>query len=51
VGGRDALALGLAPGPQVGKLMEAVERWWIEGDFSADRAACLAELERLARPA
>jgi poly(A) polymerase len=51
VSGRDALALGLKPGPQVGKLIEAVERWWIEGDFSADRAACLAELERLARPA
>ena len=24
-------------------------RWWIEGDFTADRAACLAELDRLAR--
>ena len=51
VSGRDALALGLKPGPQVGKLIEAVERAWIEGDFSADRAACLAELERLARTA
>ena len=28
---------------------EAVEEWWIAGDFTADRAACLAELERLAR--
>jgi poly(A) polymerase len=51
VSGRDALALGLKPGPQVGKLIEAVERWWIAGDFSADRAACLAELDRLARAA
>ena len=51
VSGGDALALGLKPGPQVGALIEAVERWWIAGDFSADRAACLAELERLARTA
>jgi poly(A) polymerase len=51
VSGADALALGLKPGPQVGALLEAVERWWIAGDFSADRAACLAELERLARAA
>ena len=48
VSGADALALGLKPGPQVGALLEAVERWWIAGDFSADRAACLAELKRLA---
>jgi poly(A) polymerase len=48
VGGADALKLGLRPGPRIGKLLEAVERWWIEGGFTADRAACLAELERLA---
>lgn len=51
VSGGDALKLGLKPGPRVGALIEAVERWWIEGDFSADRAACLAELERRARGA
>jgi len=49
VSGGDALKLGLKPGPRVGALIEAVERWWIEGDFSANRDACLAELERLAR--
>jgi poly(A) polymerase len=48
IGGKDALALGLKPGPKVGALIEAVERWWIAGDFSADRDACLAELRRLA---
>jgi poly(A) polymerase len=48
VNGGDALALGLKPGPKVGALLEAVERWWIAGDFKADRAACLAELKRLA---
>jgi poly(A) polymerase len=48
VSGADILKLGLAPGPKVGALMSAVEAWWIAGDFTADRAACLAELERLA---
>jgi poly(A) polymerase len=48
IGGNDALALGLKPGPKVGALIEAVERWWIAGDFLADRDACLAELKRLA---
>lgn len=51
VSGGDALKLGLKPGPKVGAMVEAVERWWIDGDFTADRAACLAELERRARAA
>ncbi len=49
VGGADALKLGLAPGPKVGRLIAALEAWWIERDFAPDRAACLAELERLAK--
>jgi poly(A) polymerase len=49
VSGGDALKLGLKPGPKVGALLDQVERWWIAGDFAADRAACLAELERLAK--
>jgi poly(A) polymerase len=48
VKGADALALGIAPGPRVGELVDEVERWWIEGDFSADRAACLARLREIA---
>lgn len=48
VSGGDALRLGLKPGPRIGALIEAVERWWVAGDFAADRTACLAELERLA---
>ncbi len=51
VSGGDAVKLGLKPGPKIGALIEAVERWWIAGDFQADRAACLAELERLAKEA
>jgi poly(A) polymerase len=49
VSGGDALKLGLKPGPKIGALIEAVERWWIEGDFAADRAACLVELEKRVR--
>jgi poly(A) polymerase len=46
--GRDATALGVAPGPDVGRLLGAVEAWWEEGDYTADRAACLARLKALA---
>jgi poly(A) polymerase len=46
--GRDALELGLPPGPEIGRLMDEVEAWWIDGDFRADRAACLAHLATLA---
>lgn len=41
VKGRDLLALGLPPGPQIGGLMAAVEAWWIDQDFVPDRQACL----------
>jgi len=46
--GADALALGVPPGPRIGALIAAVEEWWIDGDFRADRAACLAKLKELA---
>ena len=46
--GQDALDLGLAPGKRVGELVAAVERWWVESDFRADRAACLAYLKQIA---
>jgi poly(A) polymerase len=47
--GRDALALGVAAGPEVGELLGRVERWWIERDFVPDREACLARLAALVR--
>jgi poly(A) polymerase len=43
---QDALDLGAGPGPALGELMREMERWWIEGDLAAERAACLAELKR-----
>jgi poly(A) polymerase len=48
LGGDDVTGLGIAPGPRVGRLLAAVRRWWEQGDFTADRAACLARLKKIA---
>jgi poly(A) polymerase len=47
IAGRDVTALGIPPGPRIGRLLGAVRSWWEEGDFRADRAACLARLTEL----
>ena len=39
--GADIVKLGVAEGPRIGEILERVESWWIERDFSPDRAACL----------
>jgi len=44
--GRDVTALGIPAGPEVGRLLAAIEAWWEADDFSADRPALLAELKR-----
>jgi poly(A) polymerase len=44
--GADVTALGVPPGPEVGRLLAAIEAWWEAGDFKASRRACLAELKR-----
>jgi poly(A) polymerase len=46
--GRDVIALGIPAGERVGRLLTAVHDWWEDGDFTADRAACLAQLRDLA---
>ena len=48
--GHDVTALGIPPGPRVGRLLGAVRGWWEAGDFTADRAACLQRLRELANP-
>ena len=48
VKGRDAVALGMPEGPAVGDLIDAVEDWWIAGDFRATRKETLARLKELA---
>ena len=45
--GRDVTALGIPSGKRVGELLAAVKKWWEEGDFSADRAACLQRLKEM----
>jgi poly(A) polymerase len=45
--GRDVVALGIPPGERVGHLVDAVRHWWEAGDFTANRAACLAYLQNL----
>lgn len=45
VKGADAQTLGLTRGPKIGRMLKAVEDWWAEGDFKADRDACLEKLK------
>ena len=47
--GADVLALGLPPGPEVGRLLAAVRTWWEGLDFQPDRDACLVRLAGLHR--
>lgn len=46
--GRDLLALGVPAGRRVGEILKQVESWWIDGDFRADRKACLEEARKRA---
>jgi len=36
-------------GPEISRLLKAVESWWIDGGLNAERDACLEELKRRAR--
>jgi len=47
--GRDALALGIPAGPAVGRLLVALEAWWIAEDFRPGREECLAKLAAMAK--
>lgn len=47
VTGADVLAAGAPKGPKVGATLRALEAWWIEGDFAANRDAALAKLKEL----
>jgi poly(A) polymerase len=38
--GRDVMAAGVPQGPDVGRILAAVEDWWVVHDFAADEAAC-----------
>ena len=42
--GRDVLAAGIRPGPEVKAILRDVEAWWRREDFRPDRASCLERL-------
>lgn len=44
--GGDVLERDIARGPAVGEILRAVEAWWVEGAFAADREACLIRLDQ-----
>jgi poly(A) polymerase len=44
--GEDLLKLGILPGPGLGEILREVQDWWIDGDFRADRTACLAKAKQ-----
>jgi poly(A) polymerase len=45
VKGGDVAALGVPPGPEIGRLLAALEAWWEAEDFGPSRDACLVELK------
>jgi poly(A) polymerase/tRNA nucleotidyltransferase (CCA-adding enzyme) len=45
--GRDLLAAGVPAGPELGRLLQRVRQWWLDGGCVADADACRAELARL----
>lgn len=47
LGGADVQALGVAPGPAMGRLLRTAEAWWDAGHCRADRAETLAYLKSL----
>ncbi len=46
--GRDGLAAGILPGPELGRLLAATRAWWLEQGCPPDHAACLDKLRALA---
>jgi len=47
LGGRDVVDAGIERGPALGRLLRALENWWIERDFAPDLAALRARLQQM----
>ncbi len=47
ISGDDLLDRGVKEGHDVGRLLKAVEKWWLSKDLEPDRDACLAHLSTL----
>ncbi len=50
VTGDDILAMGISPGPAVGKCLQEIEERWIEGDFELSRDDLLRALRETQSP-
>jgi poly(A) polymerase len=48
--GREAMAAGVAEGPDVGRVLAAVEGWWLEQDFLPDETALMEKLKSVIGP-
>ncbi len=44
VSGRDLLAAGMSPGPEIGVMLRKLEDWWVASDFQPSRADLLKRL-------
>ena len=49
VDGGDVVALGIAPGPAVGRVLAAMTEWWIAAGFAPTREEALVELSRVVK--
>jgi poly(A) polymerase len=45
--GREAMAAGVAEGPEVGRVLAAVEAWWLEQDFLPDEVALTEKMKNI----
>lgn len=48
VSGSDVIALGIAPGPAVGGILQAFEKWWVGNNFPSDAEQQRTVLKELA---
>ena len=44
--GRDVMAAGVPEGPEVGRVLAAVEAWWLDEDFLPDETRAAGEAEK-----
>jgi poly(A) polymerase len=45
VSGKDLVAMGMAPGPDLGQALRKLEDWWMASDFKPDREALLRKVQ------
>jgi len=48
--GGDLQAIGVPPGPSMGRMLSELESWWVAADFEPDRDECLRQLAKLHPP-